>query len=197
MRHYLFPLFLLCVAVVALFASGVWSLPAGPVPPLGPTLGQPTLVSSSASVADGPVQVLFADESVAWDWQNTCEDEVAAYIAGAKYPVEHLLYTLTDDADLTLGVAYPDAERPEAVALGGCALESDILACRVSVNAGDPGPALDTTVAALLGYSVQDYFRDKSEAGWGQRPDWDWADYAPLVVEDETGWMSECVEVTK
>jgi hypothetical protein len=197
MRRYVLPLLVFFVAVIALFASGVWSLPAGPVPPLGPMLGQPTLVSSLEHVADKPMQVLFADESVAWDWQNTCADEVASYVAGAKYPVEHLLYTLTDDADLTLGVAYPDAERPEAVALGGCALESDILACRVSVNAGDPGPALDTTVAALLGYSVQDYFRDKSEAGWGQRPAWDWVDYAPLVVEDETGWMSECVEVTK
>lgn len=195
MRRYLLPLILFFVAVIALFASGVWSLPAGPVAPLGPTLGQPALVSSSASVADGLVQVLFVDESVAWDWTNTCEDEVATFVAGANYPVAHLLYTLTDDADLTLGVAYPDAEGPEAVALGGCSQESDILVCRVSVNAGDPGPALDTTVAALLGYSVQDYYRDKSEEGWGQRPEWQWADYTPLVVEDETGWMSECVEV--
>jgi hypothetical protein len=197
MRRYVLPLLVFFVAAIALFASGVWSLPAGPVPSLGPTLGQPTLVSSLEHVADGPVQVLFVDESLTWDWQNACDDEVAAFITGAKFPVEHLLYTLTDDADLTLGVAYPDAERPEAVALGGCSQESDILACRVSVNAGDPGPALDTTVAALLGYSVQDYFRDKSEAGWGQRPDWDWADYAPLVVEDETGWTSECVEVER
>jgi hypothetical protein len=197
MRRYLLPLLVFFVAVIALFASGVWSMPAGPVPPLGPTLGQPTLVSSPQGKADRPVEVLFVDESVVWDWQNTCEGEVASYVVGAKYPVAHLLYTLTDDADLTLGVAYPDADRPEAVALGGCSQESDILACRVSVNAGDPGPALDTTVAALLGYSVQDYFRDKSEAGWGQRPEWDWADYAPLVVEDEMGWTSECVEVTK
>ena len=83
------------------------------------------------------------------------------------------------------------------MALGGCSQESDILVCRVSVNAGDPGPALDTTVAALLAYSVQDYFRDKSETGWGQRPQWQWADYAPLVVEDEMGWTSECVKVVK
>ena len=197
MRRYLFPLFFFCAVVVIFFASGVWSLPAGPVPPLGASLGQPTPVPSPDRVDDGPVKVLFVDENAVWDWTNTCADELAAFVAGAKFPVAHLLYTLTDDADLTLGVAYPDAERPEAVALGGCALESDILACRVSVNAGDPGPALDTTVAALLGYSVQDYFRDKSEEGWGQRPDWDWADYAPLVVKDETGWTSECVEVTK
>jgi len=197
MRRYLLPLILFFVAVIALFASGVWSLPAGPVPPLGPTLGQPAPLSSAERVADGLVEVLFVDESLTWDWQNACEDEVAAFLTGAKYPVERLLYTLTDDADLTLGVAYPDAERPEAVALGGCSQESDILACRVGVNTGDPGPALDAAVAALLGYSVQDYFRDKSEEGWGQRPDWDWVDYAPLVVEDETGWMSECVEVTK
>ena len=91
MRRYLLPLILFFVAAIALFASGVWSLPAGPVPPLGPTLGQPTLVSSPDRVADGPVQVLFVDESLTWDWQNTCEDEVAAYIAGAKYPVAHLL----------------------------------------------------------------------------------------------------------
>ncbi|MBI3960487.1 MAG: hypothetical protein HY328_16880 [Chloroflexi bacterium] len=65
------------------------------------------------------------------------------------------------------------------------------------MNTGDPGPALDTTVAALLGYSVQDYFRDRSEASWGKRSEWNWADYAPLVRESEAGWMSECVEVTK
>ncbi|MFZ1754193.1 MAG: hypothetical protein WBO46_20305 [Caldilineaceae bacterium] len=197
MRHYLLPLLAFCAIVVIFFASGVWSLPAGPVPPMGPTLGQPALVWLPQGMADGPVQVLFVDESVTWDWQNACEDEVTSYVAGAKYPVAHLLYTLTDDADLTLGVAYPDAERPEAVVLGGCSQESDILTCRVSVNSGAPGPALDTAVAALLGYGVQDYFRDKSEAGWGQRPDWQWADYVPLVVEDETGWTSECVEVTK
>lgn len=197
MRRYLFPLFFFCAVVVIFFASGVWSLPAGPVPPLGASLGQPTLVSSPERVDDGPVDVLFVDESAVWDWTNTCEDELTAFLGEANYPVEHLLYTLTDDADLTLGVAYPDAERPEAVALGGCTQESDILACRVSVNTGDPGPSLDTALAALLGYSVQDYHRDKSEAGWAERTEWDWADYAPLVVEDETGWMSECVEVIK
>ena len=197
MRRYLFPLFYFCAVVVIFFASGVWSLPAGPVPPLGATLGRPTPVPSPERLDDGPVQVLFVDESLTWDWQNTCEDEVAAYVAGAKLPVAHLLVTLSDDDDLTLGVAYPDAERPEAVALGGCTKEGDILACRVSVNAGDPGPALDTALAALLGYNVQDYHRDKSEAGWAERTEWNWADYGPLVVEDETGWMSECVEVER
>lgn len=197
MRRYVLPLFVFFVAVVALFASGVWSMPAGPVPPLGPTLGQPTLVSSSTSVADRPVQVLFVDESVTWDWQNTCADEVVSYVAGAKYPVAHLLYTLTDDADLALGVAYPDSEKPEAVALGGCSQEGDILACRMSVNAGDPGPALDTAMAALLGYSVQDYFRDKSEAGWGQRPEWDWGDFYPLVRSRDDVWEGVCLEVER
>lgn len=197
MRRYLFPLFFFCAVVVIFFASGVWSLPAGPVPPLGATLGQPTPVSSPERVDDGPVDVLFVDESAVWDWTNTCADELAAFVAGANYPVEHLLYTLTDDDDLTLGVAFPDAERPEAVALGGCTQEGDILACRVSVNAGDPGPALDTALAALLGYSVQDYHRDKSKAGWGQRPEWEWQSFTPLVRQVDDVWMGECVEVTK
>lgn len=197
MRRYLLPLLLLCVAVVTLFASGAWSLPAGPVPPLGATLGQPTPLPLSSGVDDGLVKVLFVDESVVWDWTNTCGDELAAYVTGAGFAVEHLLVTLSDDDDLTLGVAYPDPEHIEALALGGCTREGDILACRVSVNAGDPGSALDAATAALLAYSVSDFFRDKSEADWGQRPDWDWADYAPLVQESETGWMSACVEVRK
>ena len=146
---------------------------------------------------DGPVTVLFVDESAVWDWTNICEDELTAYLAGAGFPVEHLLVTLSDDDDLTLGVAYPDPEKPEAVALGGCTREGDILACRVSVNAGDTGPALDAAMSALLGYAVSDYFRDKSETGWAERPQWDWADYRPLVVVDESGWVSACVEVTK
>ena len=197
MRRYLFPLFFFCAVVVIFFASGVWSLPAGPVPPLGASLGQPTPVPSPERVDDGPVQVLFVDESVTWDWTNACADELTAYVVEANYPVEHLLYTLTDDTDLTLGVAYPDAERPEAVALGGCSQESDILACRVRVNAGDPGPALDTALAALLGYSVQDYHRDKSEAAWGQRAEWEWQSFTPLVRQVDDVWMGECVEVTK
>jgi len=145
-------------------------------------------------VDDGPVKVLFVDESAVWDWANTCENELAAYVAGAGFPVEHLLVTLNDD-DLILGVAYPDPERIEALALGDCTGERDILACRVSVNAGDPGPALDAATAALLAYSVADYFRDKSEAGWAQRPEWNWADYRPLVRESESEWASACVEV--
>ena len=197
MRRYIFPLIFFCVALVVLFASGAWSLPAGPVPPLGATLGQPTPIPSPDGVDDGPVKVLFVDESVTWDWTNTCEDELAAYVVGAGYGVEHLLVTLSDDDDLTLGVAYPNPEHIEALALGGCSQEGDILACRVSVNAGDPGPALDAATAALLGYSVADYFRDKSETGWAERPAWEWGDYGPLVVVSEAGWTSDCVEVER
>ena len=195
MHRYLLPLILLGVAVVVLFASGVWSLPTGPAPPLGATLGRPTPVPSPDGVDDGPVQVLFVDESVAWDWTNICQDELVAFVVGAGFAVEHLLVTLSDDDDLVLGVAYPDPEHIEALALGGCSREGDILACRVSVNAGDPGPALDAATAALLAYSVSDFFRDKSESDWAQRPAWEWGDYGPLVVESESGWMSDCVEV--
>lgn len=197
MRRYFLPLLIFCAVVVAILASRVWSLPVGPVPPLGATLGQPTPIPSPNEMDDGPVKVLFVDESVTWDWTNTCADELAAYVAGAGFSVEHLLVTLSDDDDLTLGVAYPDPEKPEAVALGGCTREGDILACRVSVNVGDPGPALDAATAALLGYSVADFFRDESEMGWAQRASWDWADYEPLVRSRDDVWVSDCVEVTK
>ena len=195
MRRYLLPLILLGVAVFVLFASGAWSLPAGPVPPLGATLGRPTPVPSPDEVDDGPVNVLFVDESVTWNWSNTCAEELAAYVAGAGFPVEHLLVTLSDDDDLVLGVAYPDPEHIEALTLGGCTHEGDILACRVSVNVGDPGPAMDAATAALLAYSVSDFFRDKSETGWAERSEWEWADYRPFVKESESGWTSTCVEV--
>lgn len=197
MRRYLLPLILLGVAVFVLFAAGAWSLPAGPVPPLGATLGQPTPIPSPGEVYEVPVKVLFADESAVWDWSNSCEDELAAYVVGAGFAVEHLLVTLSDDDDLVLGVAWPDPEHIEALTLGGCTREGDILACRVSVNAGDPGPALDAATATLLGYSVADFYRNKSETGWAERPEWNWADYRPLVKESESGWRSTCVEVER
>lgn len=113
MRRYVLPLILFFVAVIALFASGVWSLPAGPVPPLGATLGRPTPVPSPERMGDGPVKVLFVDEkSVVWNWNNTCEGELVDFMTGRKLPVAHLLITLTDDDDLSLGVAWPDAENP-------------------------------------------------------------------------------------
>lgn len=197
MRRYVLSLLIFGVAVVTFFSSRAWSWPTGPIPPLGATLGSPTPLPSPGVVDDGPVKVLFVDESVAWDWTNTCEDELAVYVAGAGFAVEHLLVTLSDDDDLVLGVAYPDPEHIEALALGGCTREGDILACRVSVNAGDPGPALNAATAALLAYSVSDFHRDRSESGWAERPAWEWGDYRPLVVENEAGWTSDCVEVRK
>jgi hypothetical protein len=193
MRRIFLALPLLCISLALLFTVYVRARSATPVPPLGATLGQPP----PTQVAAVPVQVLFVDESVTWDWENACDDEVVAYVAGNRLPVAHLLYTLSDDDDLALGVAWPDAEQPEAVALGQCAEEGDILACRVSVNAGDPGPALDTALTALLAYSVHDYFRVKSEENWGSQSAWNWADYVPLVVENAAGWMSACMEVEK
>ncbi|MBI3960488.1 MAG: hypothetical protein HY328_16885 [Chloroflexi bacterium] len=112
MRRYLFPLVFFCVAVVALFASGVWSMPAGPMPPLGATLGRPTPLPSPERMDDGPVQVLFVDESVVWNWNNTCEVELVVFVAGRKLPVAHLLVTLSDDDDLSLGVAGPTPRIP-------------------------------------------------------------------------------------
>ena len=197
MRRIFLALPLLGISLVLLAAVYIRVRSVPPAPPLGATLGQPTPGGEVEPAVPVPVQVLFVDESVAWDWQNTCADELTAFVAAGQFPVAHLLVTLSDDSDLPLGVAWPDVERPEAVALGQCAEEGDILACRVSVGAGDPGPALHTALATLLGYSVADYFRVKSEEEWAQRPAWQWADYAPLVEKTEDDWTSLCMEVTK
>ena len=158
--------------VLGLAALAGWSLiqpaPAAPV------------------AATEPSAFSFVDESVVWDWSVTCGDELAFL------PKQDVTFTLTDDAEgLVLGVAYPDATNPDALVLTGCAED----ACRLAVSRGEPGPALDVALSVAMAYGVQRTWGDRTKEAWEQRGEWDWADYEPLIVQEDGEWRGTCVEV--
>jgi len=162
-----------------------------PVPPLGPTLGEPPPHATGMHTA-----VTFVDADPGWDWDNTCEEEVAAWLAGRGLALAQVTLTLEpDDHTLPIGVAYPSAEDPEALVLSGCAVDESGLACRVAVAASASPAALDAAASVALVAAVADHLRPKDKESWAQRDTWAWADYAPLLRETEGGWESTCLSV--
>ncbi len=135
--------------------------------------------------APEPSAFSFVDESLAWDWTVTCVDEMAFL------PKQDVTFTLTDDADdLVLGVAYPDTANPDALVLIGCA--EDV--CRVAVSQGE-GHVLDVALSVAMAYGVQRTWGDRTKEAWEQRGEWRWADYEPLIVQEDGEWRGTCVEV--
>ena len=199
LRDLLFFLALLAIFPlgVSLFVAVTDASPVpvdGPVPPLGATLGTPP----PALVAETAQRIIFHDESETWTWQNACADELARFVTGNGFPVSQLTITLVDeDADLPLGVAYPAAGAPEALALTTCTEADGGLACQVTVGNGAPGDALDTAVATALGYGVREYFRVKTRESWNEKQPWRWAEFVPLIEQDGDVWRSVCLEVEK
>ena len=158
--------------VLGLAALAGWSLiqPAPVVPVAAP---EPSAFS-------------FVDESLVWDWSVTCTDELTFL------PKQDVTFTLTDDAEgLVLGVAHPDATNPDALVLTGCAED----ACRLAVSRGEPGPALDVALSVAMAYGVQRTWGDRTKEAWEKRGEWEWADYEPLIVQADGGWVASCVEV--
>ena len=162
-----------------------------PMPPLGPTLGDPPPHAAGVSTA-----VTFVDADPGWDWDNTCEEEVAAWLAGRGLAVESVTLTLEpDDHTLPIGVAYPSAQDPEALVLSGCDVAESGLACRVAVAASASPTALDAAVSVALVAAVADHLRPRDQESWAQRDAWEWGDYRPLLRETEGGWESTCLRM--
>ena len=162
-----------------------------PMPPLGPTLGDPpphAMVSHPA--------VTFVDADPGWDWDNTCEEEVAAWLAGRGLAVARVTLTLeADDHTLPIGVAYPSAKDPEALVLSGCDVTESGLACRVAVAASASSAALDAAATVALVAAVADHLRPKDKDSWAQRDTWTWDEYRPLLRETAGEWESTCLKM--
>jgi hypothetical protein len=162
-----------------------------PMPPLGPTLGDPP---PHATV--GNAVVTFMDADPGWDWDNTCEEEVATWLAGRGLAMASVTLTLdADDHTLPIGVAYPSAEDPEALVLSGCEMTESGLACRVAVAASASSAALDAAASVALVAAVADHLRPKDKESWAQRDTWRWGEYRPLLREIEGGWESTCLKM--
>ncbi len=183
------------LALLLLLASGTLAFlttrPGAPTPspPLGPILGL-------GNVAP----ITFVDASAAWDWTNTCQDELVAYLAGqgdadVTTRPRHIRITLVDEGDLPLGVAFPSVEEPQALTFAECEESDTGLSCQVAVDHGAPGPALDAAVAAALAVGLHDALRVKSPQAWRERPVWSWAQFTPLLHQEQETWRSDCVTV--
>ncbi len=159
----------------------------GPVPPLGPRLETPPSPRVAA------IHVGFQDQSPTWDWHNRCRDALARFVQARGFPVAQLQVTLTDDHDLPLGVAYPDPEHPQALALGSCEAEETGLACRVALVQGQADPAGEAALAGVMAYAVSEVFRERSPATWAQREAWHWDRLAPLVRKEGDALQSDCL----
>jgi hypothetical protein len=184
----LFALFALGLAVAAPL-TGETDLPAAP---LGPTLGDPP----PQPVVASEVEIAFADESVAWDWTNICEDGLSRFLLEQDYPLRQLTVILVDaDPALPLGVVYPSPAEPDALVFTGCQDTQDGLACRVAVEAGRPGSSLDTAVTVTLAYGAHERFRPRSHEAWDARSGWDWSLFHPMLIQEGTVWTSTCVEM--
>jgi hypothetical protein len=162
-----------------------------PMPPLGPTLGDPPAHARAVNTA-----VTFVDADPGWDWDNTCEEEVNAWLVGRGLAVARVTLTLeADDHTLPIGVAYPSAEDPDALVLSGCDVIDSGLACRVAVAASASSAALDAAASIALVAAVADHLRPKDKESWSQRDTWMWDEYKPLLREIEGGWESTCLSM--
>lgn len=187
----LFALFPLGMAIFATI-SGASAPVERPVPPLGPTLGDPAVHAGGKAPP-----VTFADESVAWNWTNTCQEEVLSWLATQGYGVSDLTVILVDNNHtLPLGVVYPGMDDPDALALAGCEGQGGALTCRVAVGAVASAQALDTAVSVALVYGVEEHFRSRERAEWLAGAPWRWSNYQPLIHAEEETWVSTCLKVT-
>jgi hypothetical protein len=195
------PRFMLAFVALALLSLAVFSAISFaskppvpyPMPPLGPTLGEPSPHARASRVA-----VTFVDADPGWDWDNTCQEEVAAWLAGRGLAVEAMLLTLEpDDHTLPVGVAYPSVDDPEALVLAGCDVAEAGLTCRLAVAASASSAALDAAASVALVAALADHLRPKDQESWANREAWDWAEYQPLLQpqEEGAGWRSTCLRM--
>jgi hypothetical protein len=163
----------------------------GPVPPIEPEF--PWTVPTPTPEA---AELVPDDQSAAWDWnwQAECLPKLADLLR--QYRARRITFTLTGDASLSLGVAYPSMGEAAAIGLTRCEGKADELHCQVAIGKGTPGPDLDTATTAAAVYGVEQYFRPKARQDWEERTAWSWAHFAPFLVKEGEAWRSSCVTVS-
>ena len=130
-----------------------------------------------------------------WQWRAACQPMLELYLA-QRYPVERISIQLVDDPTISLGVAYPAQESPDAVGLADCHGEATVLTCRVAVGHGESRVALATAVTGATIYAIREWYRPTDRQTWDTRPAWDWSVFEPLLEQKEDGWESACLMVS-
>jgi hypothetical protein len=187
-------LFALC-ALSAFLARDSW------LPAATRLLGQPAL----APVADLPIQLpgtpkyRFFDGSAQWDWQTDgCGALLEDFLK--QYRVRSAKIVLTDDMKgLVISTVYPDLTAPQARARVLCKGADGDLTCRVAVQQGQAGDALNVALMTAIAWGVEDFFRPRTDAAWNaaQNTQWSWEHFRPLITyEGGSGWRSACLSVS-
>jgi hypothetical protein len=165
------------------------SLPAPPAQGNSPLALLPTVTPRLA-------QVSVRDESAAWDWawEPACLTDLQRHLGATK--ARDVTFVLADDPTLSLGIAYPSIEYPDAIGLTRCAGESNVLTCRLSVSKGSPGASLDATMTATALYGVEEFYRARNRQEWELRAGWEWDRFAPFLHQEGNAWRSNCVRLS-
>lgn len=140
--------------------------------------------------------VTMRDESPTWtwEWDTDCLGNLERHFGTTS--ARDVSLVLVDDPSLSLGIAYPNMEYPEAIGLTRCTGEHNNLTCRLSVSKGSPGAALDATVMAASLYGVDEFYRLRNRQEWELRAGWEWAQFAPFLTQEGNAWRTGCVHVT-
>jgi hypothetical protein len=99
---------ILLLAAVALAAAAL-ALPRQQISPLASGIpAAPTPQAAVTQTLSGQ-RITFADESAAWDWQATRQDDLATWVQQSPNPISTIRVTLTDEKNLgvpPVGVGY-------------------------------------------------------------------------------------------
>jgi len=146
--------------------------------------------------------ITFADESTAWDWQATCQDDLATWVQQSSNPVRTIRVTLTDEQNLgpaTVGAGYPTGSDQAAIAYAACDGQPD-LACQVAIKQGAAGDDLNVAVTAAIPHAIRNAWLIHAPGGAEQidaiRKNWSWEQFQPLLQKEGTVWRSSCLTVT-
>ncbi len=130
------------------------------------------------------VQVSTRDESAtwAWAWEPACLTNLKRHFGATR--AHDVTLVLADDPTLSLGIAYPSIEYPDAIGLTRCEGENNVLTCRLSVSEGSPGASLDATMTAAAPYGVEEFYRLRSRQEWELRAGWEWDRFSPFLTRE-------------
>ncbi len=190
--------------VLAIIAAIVVLLPGDPIDLVRslvaeesgpPATLEPDVSPLLPTVTPRLAQVTVRDESAAWawEWEAACMADLQRHLGATK--ARDVTFVLADDPTLSLGIAYPSIEYPDAIGLTRCAGENNVLTCRLSVSKGSPGASLDATITAAALYGVEEFYRARNRQQWELRAGWEWDRFAPFLRQEGNAWRSSCVRL--